>query len=389
MDENRTKVLLVDDEADFRRPVAKRLVRRGLDVREAGCGRDALALLRDDQVHVVVLDVKMPEMDGLEVLNLIKAGYPRIEVILLTGQATAQDGVAGIKAGAFDYLTKPIELEHLLSKINQARETIRHQEEQEQAADYQARMEQRMTVAERLASLGTMAAGIAHEINNPLAIISESAGWLNGRLARDDSLPRDFRSNCELALGKISASVDRARRITHQLLDFARQTDSTVKRFDLECLLAEVIDLTKKLASDAGAELSYSIQSEAIELWTDPYQLRQVLINLVTNGLHAAGSGGRVSLSAVLEGPDAAITVEDNGPGIPPENLDRIFEPFFSTKPPGQGTGLGLSVSRGLVEKLGGRIEVRSRLGAGAAFKVVIPRQLLTSLDRVAGPVGK
>jgi signal transduction histidine kinase len=119
-----------------------------------------------------------------------------------------------------------------------------------------------------------------------------------------------------------------------------------------------------------------------MRVWSDPYQVRQVLINLVTNGLQAVAPGGMVEIIITGNEKDAIAVVRDNGPGIPPENLARIFEPFFTTKPPGEGTGLGLSVSRGIIEKLGGQIKVDSKLGKGTIFSVSIPRKPIQTADR-------
>ena len=283
--------------------------------------------------------------------------------------------MAGIKAGAFDYLTKPIEIEHLIGKIRQAFDKLLRVQEQAKEARFRARMEQQMIAADRLAALGTLSAGTAHEINNPLAIINDAAGWLKSRAAKDPTLSAELRKDLDLALGKIETNVKRARRITHQLLTFCRPTDATIKEFDLTELAAEVVELTRKTAVEFQAETSVLCESKAMPIWSDPSQLRQVLINLVTNGLQAAGPGGKVLLTISGDDAEIKVVVTDNGPGIAPENMERIFEPFYTTKPPGEGTGLGLSVSRGIVEKLGGRIEVESKLGAGAVFKVFLPRK--------------
>ena len=150
-------VLLVDDEKDFRQILAKRLKRRGIHVREADRGETALQMLAESPVDVVILDVKMPGMDGIECLRRIKETQDLTEVIMLTGHADIQGGVEGIKAGAFDYLSKPVELEHLVRKIKQAFHKIQRILAEKEAHAFKEKVKQRMVVAERLVALGTMA----------------------------------------------------------------------------------------------------------------------------------------------------------------------------------------------------------------------------------------
>jgi len=387
--ERRTRILIVDDESGFRETLARRLEKRGAVVNQAAGGKEALASLAQEPVDVVLLDVRMPGMDGLSVLGHIRQEHPDTEVILITGNVSTQEGVAGIKAGAFDYLTKPIEIEHLIGKIRQAFDKLIRAQEKAREARFRARMEQQLIAADRLAALGTLSAGTAHEINNPLAIINDAAGWLKSRAAKDESISDAMRKDLDLALDKIESSVKRARRITHQLLSFSRQADSMTKEFNLSELAVEVVELTRKIASDIQAEMIAACEVKDMRLWSDPYQVRQVLINLVTNGLQAAAPGGTVELIITGNEADAIAVVRDNGPGIPPENLERIFEPFFTTKPPGEGTGLGLSVSRGIIEKLGGRIEVESKLGTGAVFKVILPRKPIQTADKQTADISR
>ena len=368
-----TRILLVDDEGDFRSTIAKRLIKRGMEVEQAGSGEESLAILEEKPMDVVILDVKMPGMGGIETLHRIKEKHPRVEVIMLTGHATTQDGVEGIKTGAFDYLTKPIELEHLLGKIHQAREKILREGEKAKEAEFRAKMEQQMIATERLASLGTLAAGVAHEINNPLAIIKESAGWMKSILQKEEmaSIPR--RDDFEKALGKIETGVERARRITHELLGSVKQNDSVLSRIDLKDLIGEAIDLIKNEAAGRNVQIHNKVNPTDSVIWSDPYKLRQVLLNLLTNAVHATASGGIITVDLNRSGDGVELAIQDTGEGIPKEILNRIFEPFFSTKPTGKGTGLGLFVSRSIIEKLGGEIGVDSKLGQGTRFTIRLP----------------
>ena len=379
------RLLLVDDEDNFRQTLFKRLTKRGLIVEQAADGNECLSILQNQAMDVVVLDVKMPGISGIEVLKQIKDHYPKIEVILLTGHATTADGVEGIKLGAFDYLSKPIELEHLYFKIIQAYDKIQRIEAEHQEAEYRKRMEQRMIAAERLASVGILAAGVAHEINNPLAIISESTGWMRQLFAKDELKNMPRRDDFIKALDKVEKSVERASRITHQLLGFAGKSEPAVSEVSLAELAEEAIRLIDHELHNRDIKIVRQIQPALGRIQSDPYQLRQVLMNLLTNAMHAVKSGGSITIAIEALGDNQVITVSDTGQGIPPENLDKIFEPFFSTKKPGEGTGLGLFVSRGIVEKLGGTIEVESEIGRGASFSIRLPKNLKIAVENHQG----
>ncbi len=367
------RLLIVDDEDVYRNNIARLLANRNIEARQAVSGEDCLAVLEKHPMDVVVLDVKMPGMGGIITLDRIKKAHPATEVILLTGQATTKDGVDGIKTGAFDYLSKPVEIEHLVNKIGQAFDKVRQGVKKQREIEYRARMQERMIATERLAAFGTQATGVAHEINNPLAIAKQSIAWLKLILAKEEMAVMPRRADIEKGLAEIEAAINRARNITHQLLASVQKSKAVHAEINVSALVREAVELT---AADIGSKKIEVVQQvdPAIEnIWSDPSQLRQVLINLVGNAIHAIRDEGIVSISVALSAATVIFTVKDTGMGIPGENLTRIFEPFFSTKNPGQGTGLGLYVTRSIVDRLGGEIQVESHLGKGAEFKVALP----------------
>ncbi len=368
------RVLLVDDETDFLESLGQRLRLRGVPTLTAASGPEALSILGDQPVDVVVLDVRMPGMDGIETLRRIKESHPRVEVVMLTGHADLETSLEGMRFGFFDYLTKPVQLPLLLEKIDDAFRRCRGEETGERET-FTDKLQEHMIVADRLSSLGELAASIAHEINNPLAVISESAGWLRSRADCEGLSTEELRSALDRALEKIESAVDRAARISQNFLRFSRAPDAVVRAVDLRELAAEVRELTWRTATQDNIEIVITVNPGAeIPVTSDPYQLRQVLLNLVTNAVQAVKRDGRVELVVGGDESWARVAVVDDGPGISDEHLERIFEPFFTTKQEGHGTGLGLAVSRGIVEKLGGRIEVENRPGAGCTFNLVLPR---------------
>lgn len=368
------RVLLVDDEADFRSTAAKRLGRRGLDVAQAESGEQCMEMLERDPDRVVVLDVKMPGMDGIETLGQIKDRFAETEVILLTGHSSTEDGVEGIKKGAFDYLTKPIEFDHLLEKIRQAHEKRRRVEEKKREQEFRAKMEEQMIATERLAALGTLSTGVAHEINNPLAMMGESTGYMRAVLNKDEMAAAPRRKDLERGLDMIEKGIERIRRITHLLLGFVRKQDQAFSETRLKELIEESLELVAREAKDKDIEFVRQVEGSDDIIWSDPYQIRQVLVNLLTNAVHAISGEGTITIGLRDENGHVVLSVTDTGEGIPRENMSKIFEPFFSTKPPDRGTGLGLYVTRGIVNRLGGDISLYSKVGRGTTFRVVLPK---------------
>jgi len=228
-----------------------------------------------------------------------------------------------------------------------------------------------MEYSNKLASIGRLAAGVAHEINNPLAIINEKAGLMNDLMNMEGGKvdPVRFRKLTDAVLN----SVERCRAITHRLLGFARRMDVSIESIDLNHLLEEVFSFMEKEALHRNLVVTMDLAEDLPDIFSDRGQLQQVFLNILNNAFDAVKDGGEVTIQS--SAPDreyTQVSIRDNGIGMSEETLRHIFEPFFSTKK-GYGTGLGLSITYGIIKKLGGKIEAESQLGRGTTFRVFLP----------------
>ena len=229
----------------------------------------------------------------------------------------------------------------------------------------------------RLASIGELAAGIAHEINNPVAIMVQEAGWIDDLLGEGEPCTGESLEEIMRAVTQIRTQGDRCKEITYKLLSFARKTDPTIREVELNEIVDEVIGLTSQKTRYANVRIETELSPNLPSIQASPSELQQVLLNLVNNAIDAIERpGGTVTVATKMAGEDVVLEVQDTGKGIPEANLGRIFDPFFTTKPVGQGTGLGLPICYGIVEKMGGRITVESEIEKGTTFAVFIPREV-------------
>lgn len=227
----------------------------------------------------------------------------------------------------------------------------------------------------KMFALSKMAAGIAHEINNPLAVIGEKAGWVKDLILEEDiSKSENFKEFSE-AIDKIEIHVERARKVTHRLLGFARRMEPVREKVDINRMLDETIGFLENEAKFLNIEIMKDFSNEMPVITSDLSQLQQVILNLMNNSIDAIAREGKITISTSFnpKNSEAMISIKDTGPGIAKAIIDRIFDPFFTTKEVGKGTGLGLSISYSIIEKLGGKITVNSEEGVGTEFCVLLP----------------
>ncbi|MGD9972549.1 MAG: ATP-binding protein [Desulfatirhabdiaceae bacterium] len=244
-------------------------------------------------------------------------------------------------------------------------------------------MNQQVIETGKLASIGELAAGIAHEINNPVAIMVEEAGWIQDLLEEEDVKTSKNLTEIQDALSQIRIQGTRCKDITHKLLSFARKTDSRIQYIQLNDMITDISALYEQRAKYSLVQIKTILDPSLPAIRGSVSELQQVLLNLINNALDAMEKkkGGVLTLSTFTKDDQVVVEIQDTGLGIPEANLSRLFDPFFTTKPVGKGTGLGLSICYGIIKNLGGEIHVSSQVDQGTIFGIYLPKADDTSTD--------
>lgn len=416
--EDQTAVLVVDDEAGTRELFSRYLSGAGYATTCAASGKEALDLFAGNFFPLVLLDITMPGMSGIAVLRQLRNRESPPEVIMVTAVDDPAVATNALELGACGYLVKPFEKNELLIYVAHA---LRLRELERKNREYQENLEQQVRKRtlqleqayrdlkasqdqllhqEKLATIGHLAAGVAHEINNPTGYIGSNLGTLTkymGRITEFIHLLDGYCStlppekSAELAAARKNSKIDflvedsrdilteclegveRIKKIVEGLKTFSRKDQNT------SCL-ANINDCLENALTVAWNELKYKATVEKdygdlplIRCY--PNQLAQVFMNLLVNAAHAIAGQGIIRIRTFTENDLIVIAISDTGSGISPENLQKIFAPFFTTKEAGVGTGLGLSIVTEIVARHGGEIAVESEVGKGSTFTISMPVQ--------------
>ena len=348
-------------------------------------GRACLEHLAGESVDLVLLDLMMPEMSGFDVLEQLSL-HPSIHylpVVVLT--ASGQDYLRALRAGAADYVTKPWKTEELLARIR-TYVALRRREMDlaemvtrlEHEIAERRRAEAKLVMADRMSSLGVIAAGVAHEINQPLTYLTANLDMLRGTMIAAQSNPAVLRP--EAALKMIEHAADAANRV--------RLIARDIKTFSVpDCNDVEAVDLSQVLESVlrlADHQIRYRARVEWNRQSVPPVtgnaaRLSQVMLNVVANAAQAMEDGSPerdtllISMRLIEGGHTVEVQIQDSGPGMAPETLAHAFELFFTTRSKSSGTGLGLYLSRQILEGFGGQIHLESALGRGTKVTICLP----------------
>ena len=396
------RILIVDDSADDIHVLMENL-KQDYAVLAATCGEKALELAgKTPRPDVILMDVSMPDMDGYETCRSIKQNpeTQNIDVIFVSANDTANEKIIGYEAGGSDYLIKPVQPGELLQKIKLV---FKNREVLEDAVLTHEQLEEaqsQLLQSEKMAAIGQLAAGVAHEINNPVGYINSNIGSLQGYVsdlfrvldayeqieasvdetdqgivklrALKQELDLDYlKKDIVDLISESQEGIERVRKIVQDLKDFSHVDEAEWQWKDLH----KGIDSTLNIVQN---ELKY--KAEVIKEYGDlpdveciASQINQVVMNMLVNAAHAIEGHGVINIKTGTEGDDwVYISISDTGKGIKKEDLNKIFNPFFTTKPVGKGTGLGLSLTYSIIEKHKGTISVESEPGQ-TVFTIRLP----------------
>lgn len=383
----RGRVLIVDDEKVILDLTAIILKNRGYQVFTALSAQEGLEIIAKERPELVLLDYMMPNMDGLTALKEIRRLYPETYVIMFTGKGSEEIAVELMKAGASDYILKPFNNQDMVERIESVLK-LRAVELQNRAllsererllaeiADWNRELEARVqeksealgraqveiVQSEKLATLGYLSAGMAHEIRNPLNSIALFVQLIKSGLDETERL--DY-------VDKILKEIDRIDSILGKLLDASKRPRFVISEVQVDRILQNTLDAFTPQLRQKKINVITDFKCVPPAIKADPMEIEQIFTNLFLNSIHVMAEEGTLAVQLDQDDSYINLKVSDTGPGIPPENLPNIFDPFFTTN--SRGTGLGLSVVLRIVKTYQGKIEVEKSDASGTTFSVRLP----------------
>lgn len=372
-------VLVVDDDADFGESLVGLLRMEGYDACLARDEPTALTLVSERRIAVALVDVRLGLGSGVDLIRSLRQTSPDLVAVTVTAYASIETAIEALKAGAYDYLSKPFYTEDLLATLERCFERISLVEERRRAED-------RLRQIQRMEAIGQITSGVAHDFNNVLSVLYGNLNWMRERLTADPAL-----------LEMVDDALDAARagsEMTERLLAFGRMRSADSVVTDLREALPPLIRLLRRtLGETIAVDLTLSDKVDLVEI--DRGHLEASLLNLAINARDAMPDGGSLRFevanlaiepederiaAGLKPGPHVVLSALDTGHGMSPAVLRRALEPFFTTKPPGNGSGLGLAMVDSFVRRVGGRLGIASASGHGTRVNLYFPSAPATTL---------
>lgn len=372
-------ILLVDDEIGILKVLGISLSDRGYRVLTAQNGEEALRIFGEEKPAVVLTDIKMPGMDGIQLLQEIKSAAPDVEVIMITGHGDMELAIRSLQYEASDFITKPISDEALGIALKRAGEKIISREKLKEYTENLEKLveekSRKLIESERMAAMGETVAGLAHAIKNI------TSGLTGGLFVLQKGIELENKGYLSNGWDMVSGNVEKIKLMAMDLLNYCKDREPEYRTCDPNQPAEEVFDLMQARARDQGVDLRAELSDSIPETDLDPEWIHRALLNLVTNAVDActdfdckAGTREVVIRSSKPEGWAVEYQVEDNGCGMNREIRDKVFQTFFSTKG-SKGTGLGLMITKKIIDEHGGVIDLTSEKGQGSTFRVRLPER--------------
>jgi signal transduction histidine kinase len=393
----RRTLLVVDDEEGPRQSL-RVVFKNEYDLLLAGDGATALDMARKHRIDAAILDLRMGDMSGIEVLQGLKTVDPHIEVIMLTAYETIDSARQALRLGACDYLNKPFDIPAIRTAVANAmdRRTLSFEikANAEKLLKLQDELQNQRLEEAMIRSRGEIYASIIHDINGPLTIMSGFLQLINQRIGDETKIEGEELEGVKDRLRRITKQVTNCIEISRRYLSFLRQSPGETVRVSVNQCLADLGELMRVHPAVKSNELIIRALAQDLMIEINGTDLIQSLRNLIVNALQCTGERHRVEVrGAVVHAPIApaaaerfvatesfqnsgsllALSVEDTGPGIAPQNMGKLFAESFTTQEAGKGTGLGLFIVQRLVGRARGAIHVRTRVGQGTAFTIYLP----------------
>lgn len=370
----RARVLVIDDEFGPRESL--RMLFKGthdvvcVDSVDAG-----VAKIRDLQPHVVITDIKMPGKNGIEGLQEIRAVDPNVSIIMLTGFGSLDTAKAALRHGATDYMTKPFDKDEMLEAIaryaNRTEAMRRRASALRELEAINARLAQEREKSLQLASLGQLSSEYIHDLGNPLSVVGGCVGLLSEKLREGDGWgsPESIEY-----LDCIQKSLDRCFSLLERWRDFGRKDRSRMTAVAVAGILRDVVDTSRPMAARAGGRIILAENGPACKVMADRLELARALQNVVGNAIQALPpEDGRIEVAWCVAGDRVEIAVRDNGKGIPQDKIEQVFDPYYSTKRATGGMGLGLFITRKVIDNHDGTIRLENNAGRGVTARISLP----------------